>query len=518
MSVTRSPTGMATRSRGARITGTNTVDDNEITNQVVNLNEAGSSSGGINTEETLRPGSPSGGSTENQPINQEKIASDPNTALLEQILAMLDKAGLNVNRDNSVVNRESKLDEPQLKELEGDTNQDLGYRNDNNPRVNIQAPEFVPRRYGGTELPIGNYGLRNPGGAEFDGCRVGYKEEFTNTARQQYLMNKTQRNLERNYTDDLINLDDDVYLNQMSPIRNHDMVKQTDQGIKIMRSWGLRFDGEKNGISVSDFLFRVETHKNRHHMDWDVIVDNFHLLIAGRADEFFWQLLRKEKSRRSNLTWGKLSGAFINQFQTSSSDIEVMRDLLGMKQGREESYDSLYNRFVRLHSQLEVPLMEIQMVEILRGVLREEIKQLIFSAEIYDTDQLRSIVIRAERQLKTIRPNYVSYAQRSVPTRGVAEIQSENPEPQVVTTIAEVQQSNRTNRLKCWNCDSDGHGYMMCDKERRVFCYRCGKKDVVLPNCEKCNPGNSNARGNSTGTGLLQPTHPVNNSWRNRRR
>lgn len=47
--------------------------------------------------------------------------------------------------------------------------------------------------------------------------------------------------------------------------------------------------------------------------------------------------------------------------------------------------------------------------------------------------------------------------------------------------------------MKCRNCNVIGHAYTRCNKPRVIFCYGCGNKNVTKPNCNKCNPKNSNS-------------------------
>nr|XP_041631159.1 uncharacterized protein LOC121502206 [Drosophila kikkawai] len=42
-------------------------------------------------------------------------------------------------------------------------------------------------------------------------------------------------------------------------------------------------------------------------------------------------------------------------------------------------------------------------------------------------------------------------------------------------------------RLTCWNCGQTDHGFSDCPSaERKIFCYRCGKPEVVTPSCPVC--------------------------------
>jgi len=43
-----------------------------------------------------------------------------------------------------------------------------------------------------------------------------------------------------------------------------------------------------------------------------------------------------------------------------------------------------------------------------------------------------------------------------------------------------------TKVYRCWNCDTEGHGWDMCLQERKIFCYGCGAKNINKPQCTVC--------------------------------
>lgn len=45
---------------------------------------------------------------------------------------------------------------------------------------------------------------------------------------------------------------------------------------------------------------------------------------------------------------------------------------------------------------------------------------------------------------------------------------------------------DRNQYTLCWNCRDMGHTLMDCTAQRNVFCYGCGKANVVNPQCPKC--------------------------------
>lgn len=158
---------------------------------------------------------------------------------------------------------------------------------------------------------------------------------------------------------------------------------------KIIRGWGLKFDGENSSMPVGDFFFRVETHRQRDLISGRQVLDNFHLLIGGKADDFYWQTLRNHRARGIQVTWDELRASIYKEFQPYRSRLGLMRDLMNLRQGKEENFDSLYKRFSRLHDQLHTPMEERETVELLRGSLREETSSLIFAAEIKSVEQLK---------------------------------------------------------------------------------------------------------------------------------
>lgn len=53
-----------------------------------------------------------------------------------------------------------------------------------------------------------------------------------------------------------------------------------------------------------------------------------------------------------------------------------------------------------------------------------------------------------------------------------------------ISEVAGVQVPIRVYR--CWNWDEIGHGWDMCLKERKVFCYDSRAKNIYKPQCPGC--------------------------------
>lgn len=58
--------------------------------------------------------------------------------------------------------------------------------------------------------------------------------------------------------------------------------------------------------------------------------------------------------------------------------------------------------------------------------------------------------------------------------------------PANVNTFSQAAPINMA--VKCWNCQTTGHTFHACPQPRRRFCYKCGRPDVVVRRCPRCNP------------------------------
>lgn len=277
-----------------------------------------------------------------------------------------------------------------------------------------------------------------------------------------------------------------------------ELVFQNNGDAKNIKMWGIKFFGDKDSMPVGDFLFRVEALRMRNNLNIQQIPENFHILVGGKADAFYWQLYRTNYNKGLELGWEEIKKEFTKQFQPKANEFAIMKELMNLKQEKEESFDQLYSRFCQIHNQLESPLNEVSIVDLLRSSLRDELDQLTFAAEIDDIDQLRDLVQKAET-----RTNKVKKTISQTPFRKISEIKKP------ASSNLQSNSSRHNKSVMCWNCGEQGHGFMVCDKERTIFCYKCGKKNVTVPRCGRCYPGNQVANGNQTGQSHLPTISPA---------
>ncbi|KAI8116192.1 hypothetical protein CVS40_11704 [Lucilia cuprina] len=60
----------------------------------------------------------------------------------------------------------------------------------------------------------------------------------------------------------------------------------------IIDKWGLEFDGDNNKLAVEDIVFRLERLQSQYGVSWKEVLDNFHLLVEGAAEKWYWLLIQ----------------------------------------------------------------------------------------------------------------------------------------------------------------------------------------------------------------------------------
>lgn len=264
-------------------------------------------------------------------------------------------------------------------------------------------------------------------------------------------------------------------------------ISNGQQGIKVER-FGLNFSGKPNTLSVEDFIYRLEYFQRHYRLEWDDILNEFHILVSGPAYEWFW--LQQKTNNVSN--WESLKHALIERFKTRRTCFEEMRDLLERKQLPGETIDSFFHDVNLMRSKLERPVSEYEMISLVKKNLRKSLSSIVYSMPVSSLEQLRVECLEIERTFfkKDPIPHPVPLNNRPI---RVSEIQDE---PIVFENFEEpddlAEVSAITTQLKCWNCQIAGHGFRDCSSsQRNLFCFKCGRQNTITPKCANCSTGNS---------------------------
>ncbi|XP_075158737.1 uncharacterized protein LOC142231946 [Haematobia irritans] len=267
--------------------------------------------------------------------------------------------------------------------------------------------------------------------------------------------------------------------------------------------WGIRFDGTAKTPLIEDFMFRVERLQGSYGCSDQEMVNGFHHLLEGRANQWYWNRIQLHP----NINFENLKIDMIREFQKYHTNIDVLRQMMDRKQGKDERATDYIDAIQSLRTQLREPLQPYEVVDIIKSGLKPKLASLIFSTQIYSVEHLRSECRKAE---DFIDREYQHRTRFNQPVRVVNElfdfedvvdrVEELRIRPKLVTH----RDNTEGEKIRCWNCNSSGHGFKQCPSmQRNLFCYRCGSKGVTAPQCINCRQGNlssNTAKGESRST------------------
>lgn len=294
---------------------------------------------------------------------------------------------------------------------------------------------------------------------------------------------------------------------------NMPLMRRDNETLKLrIDKFGLNFNGNTRQMSIDTFIFRLEHLQEQYKIPWSEVLRDFHVLVSGQAEEWFWLGVKT----RQFCDWPGLKHALRSRYQNTTSNCEIMRDLVERKQQLNESVDSYFHNMCQIRSTLIQPISEYDMIRILKRNIKESIGKIIYPMNISSVEQLRLESNEAERMFPKRAPRDF---QQHRHLRQVNEIYSndhvysqEDNEGNVDYEEVEAIRINpgySRQKLTCWNCRLQGHGFMDCPSPKRaLFCYRCGKPDVTAPVCPACQ---ENRKGGMGKTGAPRSSEtPVN--------
>lgn len=259
---------------------------------------------------------------------------------------------------------------------------------------------------------------------------------------------------------------------------------------QIIQSWGLKFDGSPT-IPVEEFLYRLRVLTNENfHGDFNIITKNLHIVLSGKAREWFWKFHKKAEI----VDWYNFCDAIKLQYKDLKSPYDIREEVRNRKQKPGESFDNFFESISNIADRLPIPLPETEFIEIVTRNLRPEIRHELLYLEVRSIPELRKLVQKRECFLNDeyTRRNFASRnpSNTFMPRRQISEIESTfdisnndiNDNSEI--SVDAVQSADSIHR--CWNCDQTGHHWEDCLQDRSVFCYGCGQKNTYKPQCQRC--------------------------------
>lgn len=162
--------------------------------------------------------------------------------------------------------------------------------------------------------------------------------------------------------------------------------------------------------------------------DFSVVCKNMHILLTGKARDWFWRYHKQVES----IVWTEFCEALRFQYRDFKSSFDIREEIRNRKQKPNETFDEFFDAITVVMDKLPHSMSEGEVIEILTRNLRPEIRQDLLYIPIHSLPYLRKLV-----QMR----------------------------------------------------------------DRTVFCYGCGTKDVYKPKCIKCQAKKQNISKNLTAPG-----------------
>lgn len=258
--------------------------------------------------------------------------------------------------------------------------------------------------------------------------------------------------------------------------------------------WNVKFSGNTAQQGLNSFLERVEELRIARNMSMEQLFLESIDLFEGQALIWFRSIRNRVRS------WEEIVRLLKKHYLPSDYDEALWAEIRTRVQGTTERphiyIASMINLFNRLTN---VPAEEVQL-KYIRCNLQPFYSNKLALIQVISIDALIDFCKELEDlrdRNKLFRSNVttnnsplepdLAYQEPVVNKRQVNTISTNN-------TKSNAYKSRRflkvNANLTCWNCQDKGHTYHRCMKERTIFCYVCGSRNVFYSNCPRCHPKN----------------------------
>lgn len=157
----------------------------------------------------------------------------------------------------------------------------------------------------------------------------------------------------------------------------------------VIQNWGLKFDGTFTGLNVEEFLYRLRTLTHEHFSgDFSVICKNLHMLLSGKARDWYWRYHKTVNV----INWNDFCIALRNQYRDCKSNFDIKEEIRNRKQKPGETFDMYFEAVSSIMDRLQIPLSDSELIEILTRNLRPDIRHELLYINIESIPHLRRLV------------------------------------------------------------------------------------------------------------------------------
>lgn len=176
-------------------------------------------------------------------------------------------------------------------------------------------------------------------------------------------------------------------LSQQSSSSRYSTAINPEKITQIIHSWNLKFDGSAQGVATLT--------KDCLNNDIDSVCKNLHILLVGKAREWYWRY-RKENPQ---INWREFGAALKEQYTDYRNDTDILEEIRARKQKQGETFEVFYDDVMLLASRMSTSIPEQQLIEMLTRNLLPEIRHELLCMQIRSIAHLRKLVQMRENLL-----------------------------------------------------------------------------------------------------------------------
>lgn len=264
--------------------------------------------------------------------------------------------------------------------------------------------------------------------------------------------------------------------------------------------WGLKFSGDKHGMSVHAFLQRVEEMCQARGVSKCEVLHSAIDLFEGGA------LIWYRAVRNSIMDWNSFVERLRIEFEPFNYDEKLCEEIRRRTQGKDEQIGIYLATMRSLFSRLGSPPSEDQQVKILMRNILPFFQTQLALLNISSYAELKNYC----RQLEERRESVESFA--PPPRKSQFCLEPDLAYAGVEENLAEVRIEEHTESARedmkgisgntrplesviCYNCNMPGHKAIGCASPRKLRCYKCQKLGYTTKTCPDCSQsGNGSSR------------------------
>lgn len=254
--------------------------------------------------------------------------------------------------------------------------------------------------------------------------------------------------------------------------------------------WQLKFSGDPRGISVHNFLERVNELRVARGVSEHQLFESAIDLFEGRALQWY-------RCNRQRFTcWTSLSDLLVKHYEPPDYRPRLFEDILSRTQDPHESFVDYFSCMLAMMRRHGGIGDEMQLDILTRNLAPFYTMQL---PTVSTLAQLEDECLKLEKKKHRAdhyrppsrkRGSYVEPDLACVSANPLFASEYFSSESQSSPVVNAVQ----SDKIKCYNCDQLGHAFRSCPAPKRIFCYRCGEVGVTSRTCSRCSGNFSGSR------------------------